>query len=98
MLLSIDVPRDVSQDAWVEGELPRDWRTIGAESALDRGDAWLERSAAAVLWVPSAILPEEKNGILNPRHPAHARMRIVDRRPFELDRRLLVLHRGEARR
>lgn len=36
--------------------------------SLDAGDAWLRGGASAVMIVPSAIVPEEMNYLINPRH------------------------------
>jgi RES domain-containing protein len=52
------------------------------------GDAWLREQRTPVLLVPSAIVPESPNLLLNPAHPAAARARIVGKRRFEFDRRL----------
>jgi RES domain-containing protein len=54
----------------------------------DYGDAWLREWRTPVLRVPSVIVPEDRNVLVNPRHPAAASARIVGRRPFAFDRRL----------
>jgi RES domain-containing protein len=96
VVLSVEIPSGVPQETWTVGEFPAEWLEIGAEWCLDRGDAWLDSGAAAVLWVPSAILPAERNAILNPRHPSHPGIRIIDRKPFSFDARLLALTAGRA--
>jgi RES domain-containing protein len=52
------------------------------------GDAWLRERRTPVLRVPSAIVPESTNLLLNPAHPAATEARIIGRRRFEFDRRL----------
>jgi RES domain-containing protein len=52
------------------------------------GDLWLRERRAAVLRVPSAIVPESANLLLNPDHPSSAGARIVAKRSFTFDRRL----------
>ena len=54
----------------------------------DYGDAWLREWRTPVLRVPSVIVPEDSNVLVNPGHPAAASARIVGRRPFAFDRRL----------
>jgi RES domain-containing protein len=54
----------------------------------DYGDAWLRERRTPVLRVPSVIVPEDSNVLVNPGHPAAAGARIVGRRPFAFDRRL----------
>jgi RES domain-containing protein len=52
------------------------------------GDAWLRENRSPVLQVPSAIIPEEANYILNPLHPEFARLRFGAGSVFTLDPRL----------
>jgi RES domain-containing protein len=70
--------------------LPKDWRSSPAlpELALV-GDAWLKDGTSAVLEVPNAIIPDESNYLLNPRHAGFATITIGRPQPFEFDLRLL---------
>lgn len=69
--------------------LPSAWRRYPAPAALQRfGAAWIARGTTAILRVPSAVIPEEDNYLLNPMHPAIERVKVVGRRAFVLDRRL----------
>ncbi|MGH7106523.1 MAG: RES family NAD+ phosphorylase [Acetobacteraceae bacterium] len=52
------------------------------------GHSWLREQRTPVLQVPSAIVPESPNLLLNPGHPMATRARIVARRQFVFDRRL----------
>ena len=52
------------------------------------GDKWLAEARSLALIVPSAVLPESRNILLNPQHPAASRMRVVLRKPFTFDPRL----------
>lgn len=51
-------------------------------------DTWLREQRTALLLVPSLIVPESANVLLNPVHPHAARASIVARRRFAFDRRL----------
>ena len=77
VLLTIDL-----DDLPVEtvDELPADPRAFG--------DAWLAGERTPVLCVPSLIVPESPNLLLNPRHPDAAAARIIGQRRFAFDRRL----------
>jgi len=61
-------------------ELPGDPRAVG--------DAWLAALRTPVLRVPSTIVPESPNLLLNPRHPDAGAARILGQRRFAFDRRL----------
>jgi RES domain-containing protein len=54
------------------------------------GDEWLDRSDTLVLEVPSVLIPEETNLVLNPGHPRMAEVRIISTRAFRFDPRLVV--------
>lgn len=57
----------------------------------DIGDNWLKNRQTAVLKVPSAIIEEEFNYLLNPAHPDFSKIRIVGVRKFSFDDRLKAL-------
>ena len=52
------------------------------------GDSWLREARTPVLRVPSAIVPESHNVLLNPAHPGAAGARVAKQRAFTFDRRL----------
>ena len=52
------------------------------------GDEWLESRRSLALAVPSIVLPDSTNFILNPLHPRSAELSIVAQRPFKFDARL----------
>jgi RES domain-containing protein len=62
-----------------------------ADLALTRkiGNAWLKSRRSALARVPSAILPNTFNVLLNPLHPDAARVTIADTQKAILDPRLL---------
>ena len=72
-------------------DLPRGWRAeMPAQSARRIGDAWIQQARSAILAVPSAIVPEEINLLLNPAHPAFKRIRVGKPTPFTFDPRLIA--------
>ncbi|OYV73871.1 MAG: hypothetical protein B7Z72_01510 [Gemmatimonadetes bacterium 21-71-4] len=90
VLLTIDVPDDVRIVRVDAGALGAGWQTeSGIAACRAAGDAWLAAGRAAVLAVPSAPIPEETNYLMNPAHVDAARIRVVERRAFSFDERLL---------
>jgi RES domain-containing protein len=70
-------------------KLPANWRTSPPGPAtMEIGDRWVKEARFAVLAVPSAIIPSEKNFLLNPAHPDFRRLRIHDPVAFTFDARL----------
>jgi RES domain-containing protein len=71
-------------------DLPRHWRTARGLATTQRiGDDWLASGHGLALAVPSAIVPEESNYLLNPAHPRFARTKFGRPMPFLLDPRLV---------
>ncbi|PYS80600.1 MAG: hypothetical protein DMF67_19850 [Acidobacteria bacterium] len=52
------------------------------------GDEWLIKERSLALIVPSAVLPDSRNILINPQHPGAARLRVVSQQPFTFDSRL----------
>lgn len=70
--------------------LPEGWREYSASEELKAiGDRWVRERRSAVLAVPSVIVEEERNYLINPRHPDSPAIRIGETEPFEFDSRLL---------
>jgi RES domain-containing protein len=85
------VPADVGRAAEVvdASTLPRDWRaTSGADALKAIGTDWAKASRSALLVVPSAVTPNEKNLLLNPRHPDLASFVMHPPEPLVFDPRL----------
>lgn len=81
-------------DALVErfptSRLPRDWRVSPpGPDTVAIGDRWVREARFAVLALPSAIIPNETNFLLNPLHPDFHRVRILKPAGFRLDPRML---------
>lgn len=65
------------------------WKTTFAATRR-LGNEWLQLERSALARVPSAILPETWNVLLNPDHPDAGRVRIVRTIRAEYDPRLLI--------
>ena len=69
--------------------LPRNWRTYPAPTTTARiGDAWIASAETPALRVPSAVVRDEWNYLLNPAHPAFSKLKIGKARRFAFDSRL----------
>jgi RES domain-containing protein len=67
----------------------RSEETGEARSITQRfGDEWLASGRALALAVPSTIVPEESNYLLNPTHPAFTRLKFGRPMSFLVDPRL----------
>ncbi len=68
-MFALDIPVAAIEEL-PEGLVPKDWRAEPAPpSTAGVGDAWLNAKSALALAVPSVIIPQERNYLLNPDHP-----------------------------
>ena len=73
------------------GELPTDWRTISAYSILQQiGSDWYTRQESLLLKVPSAVIIQEYNYLINTTHPEFSKkVTLVRTEDYFWDARLL---------
>jgi RES domain-containing protein len=70
--------------------LPPDWDIEPpTDSTKLIGDAWVSAASSPVLSVPSVIVPEEHNYILNPNHRLFGQVQLGSPVPCKFDPRLL---------
>jgi RES domain-containing protein len=87
--IAVDIETNTAIDTVAVADLPADWRTYPAPTALAMiGERWLRESTSAVMSVPSVVIPTERNFILNPRHADFARLVINRSEPFSFDPRM----------
>ena len=75
-LLRIEAEDGIAVQRTDLASLSSDWRVKESETQAI-GDAWLRGGNTALLAVPSAIVPETSNWLLNPRHPEAPRLRVT---------------------
>jgi RES domain-containing protein len=71
-LVSVAIPRAVWAKArtGTSVSLPVGWDAYPAgRASIQFGSAWIRSAASALLRVPSVIVPDEYNVLVNPRHP-----------------------------
>lgn len=89
-LVRIDVPDDVwATRARVAKPLPVGWDAI-PEGVVSRslGSAWLASGRSLLLVVPSVVIEEEDNVLINPAHADSARLVTAKLRRFLYDHRV----------
>ena len=90
VMIEARIPSGVAIDRVRIDDLPSDWREIGTRQKLQAiGAEWARKRKAAVLAVPSAIVPRASNYLLNPLHLAFKRMKIGKPSTVETDLRLI---------
>jgi len=87
-LLKLHAPDKLLLDVVTVADLPADWleRTDVTRAT---GDRWLHAGRSPLLRVPSAVVPETFNVLLNPVHPDATQLTAVQISEHVLDPRLL---------
>ena len=92
-----EIPDSVGIERVRDTDLPRDWRAYPPPQTLaDLGSRWAVAREGAVLAVPSAIIPQELNYLLNPLHPQFKRIQIGRPEPFSFDPRFRKRRTGPS--
>jgi RES domain-containing protein len=87
---AVDIPDDLGISEVRVQDLPAEWRRHPGPAELqDIGTRWVESGETVCLRVPSAVVPEEHNFLLNPCHEDFGSLAIGDPEPFEFDERLI---------
>lgn len=88
-LVRFDVPDAVWQDARDCRTPPIGWDAVPEGMvSLDEGDNWLRQNASALMVVPSVIVPDEFNVLVNPAHPDMSRIGVVKLKKWQYDQRM----------
>jgi len=87
IMVSAEAPDDLAVTDLMDNP-PPNWRSIGSPEAAAAGGAWLAALRTALLRVPSALVPQEQNYVVNPLHPDAARIRVGRPEPVAWDPRL----------
>jgi RES domain-containing protein len=87
--ISIEIPDHLKMERITESRLPKNWRTYPAVTQLQIiGQKWLKAAKSVVLAVPSAIIPQELNYLINPEHADFGKCRINKPQAFVIDPRM----------
>ena len=90
-LVRIDIPDEVWNNSTVLDlpTAPVGWDALPEGMvSLNFGNSWLASHASAILLVPSIVVPEEQNVLINPAHPDTATIKATKIRKWHYDARL----------
>ena len=86
-----DIPEGIPVDQIEPDNLPSTWKDDPPPAALAViGDQWVATGKSSVLKVPSAVINEEWNYLLNPEHPDFNQIIIGTAKSFQFDARLFT--------
>lgn len=87
--VQVEIPDELSIVRLELGDMPPGWNAPSVtDSTRQIGSNWVLSQKSVTLSVPSAVIPEERNFILNPAHPEFKRINFSVPKPFSFDRRI----------
>lgn len=87
----IEIPETLAIESIQAADLPKNWQDFEAYHLCQQlGDAWLNAMKSAVLAVPSVIVPQERNYLLNPQHPDFQKVKLLRNEDFVFDPRIKI--------
>lgn len=90
-VVSIEIPDGVSTKEIAAVDLPKDWRTYPAPPELAAiGAEWVRSKESLLLRVPSAVMPPERNVLINPMHAEMKGVQITEIEEYVLNQRLIL--------
>lgn len=94
--VEIDIPDEVEILELRTEDLPDNWDIQPPSFETQYiGDDFVIDNEAAVLKVPSSIVPPEYNYLINPSHPDAKKITVVSEKPFTFDKRFKQINIAE---
>ena len=90
-LLTVTIPNSVKTIELKQSDLSKGWNDLSEKGHLicrSIGDNWIKNQQSAILIVPSAIILNEKNVLINPNHPDFKKIKF-SKQAFIFDKRLI---------
>ena len=88
-VMVIHVPAQLRIETISPDSLPNDWFAYTNYTYCQQlGENWLQNRKTAILRVPSAIVPQEWNYLINPAHPDFSSIKLIKTEPFVFDPRI----------
>lgn len=95
-MVTASVP-DAQVDDLDPNLLPSDWDAFPVPPQVQAiGDAWLRAGRRLALRVPSAVVRDGSNLLINPAHRAFKQVVVDEPKPFSFDPRLVKQDKGEV--
>ena len=89
--MNVILPKDIQVEVLDQKKLPIGWNDITEKGKMicrKLGSDWAKSHSTCILKVPSVIIPNEFNYLINCNHPDFKKIKIVKHHPFLFDERL----------
>jgi RES domain-containing protein len=87
-VMLIEIPDKITIETLDIKKLKRDWYSMQHYPYCQvLGDTWLKELRSAVLQVPSSVIQQEHNYLINPAHPDFKKIKLSGVESFDFDER-----------
>jgi len=88
-ILTIECPEHIKIKPISLDDLPENWADFSQMTKTQSiGEKWIRENETAILQVPSSIVNEEVNYLINPNHPDFSAIKLIKTQPFVFDDRI----------
>lgn len=89
VMIEIEIPDEIKIGVIKQKELPKNWNEHPPNSKTQKiGDAFIDNLDFCILKVPSAVVHEDYNYLLNPYHKDLKKIKIISIKNFPFDKRI----------
>ena len=90
-VMTIEVDDQIKIERIQLKDLPADWNEFTRMPYTQAiGEKWIKERTAAVLAIPSSVISEEVNYLLNPSHPDFKQIKLISTCDFIFDHRIKI--------
>jgi len=90
ILVTVFLPDKAPLKFIEEKDLPNNWDALDIQHVTQKiGDNFLEEQKGLLFRVPSVLMPEEFNYIINPLHPSMKQVKVIHQREIRFNDRLI---------
>ena len=91
LLATFTLPDTIKPEAIDKDKLTAGWDDPDTRPVTKKmGDNFLRGKSSLILMVPSVLMPEENNYVLNPLHPDSKKIKLINKRRIHFDARVSV--------
>ena len=90
LLVTLSIPASLKPEIIALDKLPKGWDSRDQLTGTQQtGDLFMQKQKSLLLAVPSVLMPEEWNYVLNPLHPDMRKLKITHQRRMRFDQRTI---------
>jgi RES domain-containing protein len=86
--MMIEIPDNLSVEKIELASLKKNWNSIENYSYCQSlGNKWLNDNNSSILQLPSVVMKQEHNYLINPQHPDFIKIKLRGKEDFDFDKR-----------